>query len=280
MKAIHRTAVFVCAAAIVLAELACAGAGQRAGVAAAKSSDGSEMIAATADRIRRDAVGYLREVLVRCEAIPQYRLTFIRQERLGLLPTLGEPERIHVRFRAQPFSVKFDFPDPNGDYVESVYVHGANDNKLIVRERRGWMGLPPTIRRVNPADSVIWGRSKRPITEFGLANMMARTLATIENPPKGQPAVISYLGVEVLPQTGATAHHVIIMRATTAQTPCNRQDLWIDAQTGLPAGTCLVLPNGAIDALYLYADVRPDASLSDEDFRLSVPDAPTPAPAK
>lgn len=239
--------------------------------AAVAAKTAEQRVKETSERIQQDPVAYLRDVLKRCEALSAYRLMFIRQERLGLIPVLNKPERIAVRFREKPFSVKFDFPDETSDYIESVYVAGANNDKLIVRERRGMLGLPPTIRIVNPMDAVIFGRSKRPITDFGLTKMVGRTLTTIDKPPKGEPAKISYEGIVTLEQTGVTAHHLVILRATTLESPCPKQDLWIDVATDLPAGTRLVLPNDATDGLYLYYDVKADTSLSDADFQVKMP---------
>lgn len=226
-----------------------------------------------AEAIRRDPLFFLRQVKTNCDAIPRYRMMFYRQERLGLFGSLTRMEKIAVQFRAEPFSVKFTWPDADSDYRESIYVVGANDGKLIVRERRGWLGLPPTTRRIDPMEAVKWGGSKRPITDFGLSRMMERTLATIDEPPLGEPARIRYAGIDELEPTGTMAHHFVILRATTKASPCPRQDLWIDVETVLPAGSSLVLPDGKIDALYLYADVQADDSLSDEDFQLSVDQA-------
>jgi len=232
---------------------------------------------AAGEAIRRDPVAYLRQVRRRCLALSKYRLTFYRQERLGLLGTLGKMEKIAVKYRAEPLSIKFEWNDPGSYLYESVYVAGANDDKVVLRERHGWLGFPPTIRRIGTTDSVKWGQSKRPITDFGLAAMMTRTLRTIDDPPLGKPAQIRYEGVETPEPTRRPAHHFVIVRATTKESPCPRQDLWIDVETELPCGTALVLPDGRLDALYVYADVEPDDSLSDADFRLSA--GPTEDPA-
>lgn len=239
----------------------------------------SERFANTADLIRKDPVAYLRQVQQRCDAIAAYRLTFYRQERLGVFQTLGKVEKIAVIFRADPFSVKFTWDDPASYLAESVYVAGENDNKLIVREKHGLLGLPPVVRRLDAIDSVRWGQSKRPITDFGLSKLMERTISTIDRPPAGQPARIEYRGVTTLELTGQEAHHLVVMRAVAPGHPDPRQDMWIDTQTQLPAGTALYLPEDKLDALYLYADVRPDASISDKDFQPGA-GGPTSKPAK
>jgi hypothetical protein len=222
----------------------------------------------TADLIKHDPLAYLRQVQQRCDAIPKYRLTFYRQERLDMFQTLGKVEQIDVTFRAHPFSVKFAWDDPDSRFIESIYVAGKNHGKLVVRERRGLLGLPPATYYVNPMDAVKLGQSKRPITDFGLSKMMERTIATIERPPGGVPARIEYRGLTRIDLTGQEAYHLVIKRAVAPGHPDPRQDLWIDVKTGLPAGTALYLPDGKLDASYFYADVRPNNSISDKDFRL------------
>jgi len=224
---------------------------------------------ASTEQITRDPVAFLRQVKQRCDAIPKYRLTFYRQERLGVLQTLGRIEKIGVTFRADPFAVRFVWEDPGSPFVESLYVAGENDDKLLVRERRGFLGLPPTTYSLDPTSPVKLGQAKRPITDFGLSKLMARTTGTIDSPPGGVPARIEYRGLTRLEQTRQEAHHLVIMRAVAPGHPHPRQDLWIDAKTGLPAGTALYLADGRMDGLYLYADVRPDDSISDKDFRMT-----------
>ncbi len=223
----------------------------------------------TARQIASDPIAFLRQVKQRCDAIPKYRLTFYRQERLGVLQTLGRIEKIGVTFRADPFAVRFVWEDPSSPFVESLYVAGENDDKLLVRERRGFLGLPPTTYSLDPTSPVKLGQAKRPITDFGLSKLMARTTGTIDSPPGGVPARIEYRGLTRIEQTRQEAHHLVIWRAVAPGHPHPRQDLWVDAQTQLPAGTALYLADGRMDGLYLYADVRPDDSISDKDFRIT-----------
>lgn len=228
--------------------------------------------------IQDDPVSYLREVQARARALSKYRLTLYRQERLGLFQTLGPLERIAVTFRADPFSVRLVWDDPDSQLYESVFIAGPGHGKLVVRERKGWLTFPPTVRWLDPADPVRWRRSKRPITEFGLAATMDRTLSIIEDAPVGAPVQITYTGIEMVPRVDRQAHHFVLIRATTPETPCPRQDLWIDTETDLPTGTALTLPDGRLDALYLFADITPDESIGEQDFRMDMPGAAAPAP--
>lgn len=225
---------------------------------------------AVVQRIQADKVGFLREVFGRSDALDQYRLTFYRQERLGLIPRLGEMEEIRAAFRRKPFSVRFEWPNAEAPYFESVYVAGQNDGKLIVRERKGALpGLPPTTRRLDPNDPVKLGRSKNPITDFGLARVAERTLLPFNDPAVRDIMTIRYEGMVTLEPTGQKAHAFRIERPPTPGLQYTRQDLFVDAETLLPAGTDLYLEGGELDARYRYAQVDPRVNLTDDDFRLT-----------
>src|SRR5262245_25882728 len=61
------------------------------------------------------AVGYLKHVADKTKSLKQYRVTFIRQERLGVVPVLKKQERIAAAFRAEPFSVHFAWLAPDSE---------------------------------------------------------------------------------------------------------------------------------------------------------------------
>ncbi len=247
-----------------------AGCGARA-VAPDRLSGIDPRFAADAARLQADPVGCLRVLVERAEALRQYRLRFYRQERLGLPATLGPMEDIRARFRAEPFSVKFDWLDEHMPYYESVYNAAGDGGMLIVRERRGALPfLPPMVRAMDPEFPVKIGRAKNSITEFGLARLARRTLLPFEDPRLAGAMSIAYQGVVALDPTGRPAHYLLIQRPRTPGYAYTRQDFYIDAETMLPAGTDLYLPDGQLDARYRYAEIDPAATFTDEDFRLSV----------
>ncbi|MHC4444268.1 MAG: DUF1571 domain-containing protein [Planctomycetota bacterium] len=222
-------------------------------------------------RIQADAVAYLKKLYDRCEALEQYGLLFYRQERLGLLGRMGAMEEIRARFRRDPFSVKFDWDDPKSDYFESVYVAGENNNKLLVRQRGGFFGLLPKVLVINVSDPVIWGKSKNPITNFGLAQVTHRTLEPFEDPEVAAVMSIKYEGLVDLGPQHRPAHYLLIERSRMEgkRYIYTRQDYYIDAATLWPAGTDLWLPNGKLDARYRYAGVDTNVSFTDTEFRLT-----------
>lgn len=223
---------------------------------------------AFAERLQSDPVAALHEVLDRAEALDQYRLTFYRQERLG--GRLHPQECIRTLFRREPFSVKFIWDDPGADYYESFYVAGQNDNKLVVRERRGALPfLPPTIRKVNPETAVQFARACHPVTSFGLANLVRRTLAPLEDPQARPHITIRYQGLVHIEPLADPVHHLRIERPPTPGVAYIAQDFYIDPRTHLPAGADLYQPGGDLAASYRYTEIEANVRLTDADFQLS-----------
>jgi len=219
--------------------------------------------------IHADPIAFLRELDERCEALEQYCLVFYRQERLGLFQSLSPLEEIQATFRKEPFSVKFEWHDPAHDYYESVYVQGQNHNKLLVRERRGFLASPPMVRILDVSDPVKFLKARNPVTDFGLAGVAHRTLTSFSDPELGGLVTVEYQGLVDLEPTHRACHHLKIKRPTTSGYPYTRQYFYVDAETLLPAGTDLWLQNGDLGARYRYADVDSSVTLTDVDFRLS-----------
>jgi hypothetical protein len=114
------------------------------------------------------------------------------------------------------------------------------------------------------------GRARNPITDFGLARVTARTLLPFEDPALNEQMTIEYRGLVRLEPQDRPAHHLRIDRPRPVPgIEYTRQDFYVDADTGLPAGTDLYLPAGELGARYRYAEVDFSVQLSDADFELS-----------
>ena len=137
-------------------------------------------------------------------------MLFIRQERRGLANTLRPPQNIRATFRADPFSVKFQWLDQDSTYTQLVYVAGQHDNKLRVRQRKGLFGLAPSTLKLNPMDTVTLGASRNPITDFGLARLIQRALRSVEVAKDHGGATVEYIGTHHLPDIDVTVHRIDI----------------------------------------------------------------------
>lgn len=228
-----------------------------------------------ADRVRREPVAYLRDVLARCEQLKQYTLDFTRYERRGLLNRLQGPEHMQCWFRRTPFSVRMKWLDDSTKYLESAYVAGQFDNQVrfVTRWAMPFLLPPPAVNKVDLQTPVAWGESKRPLTDFGLERLMEQTVTSMDK--SGNAVVVTYEGLFELPETGATVHHLRLVYSDV-QHPVPIQDLYIDTKTDVPSGTILKHTDGRIDSAYFYKGLKTDVPLTDQDFLLESERKPAP----
>jgi hypothetical protein len=231
--------------------------------------------------IAADIEGYLEEVAATAAELETYTMAFTRVERKrrGFGYQLGDPEYVDAWVRREPFSVKLKWRNEDLKYDESVYVTGAHDNmvRFVTRFPVFLLKPPPEINRIDTVTPVLIGETKRPITDFGLENTIRRTLESID--ADRDEVTMTYLGIVDAPESGVRAHHIRLTYPRPANKP-SLQDLFIDAATNLPVGSELRLADETLDGGYYYAEIDPNAGLTDEDFLLSVErDPPTTHPA-
>ncbi len=227
----------------------------------------TESINERVELVRRDPEAYLHVVLDKCRQLKQYTLTFTRQERrgLGFFKIMREPEVIKCKFRAAPFSVYMKWLDPDIKYGESVYVAGQENNKVRFVPRHGLFGMPPSITKIGVRTPVIWGEARYPITDFGLVRMMERTFGSIDR--AGGDWTLTYEGLTKLADSDRVLHY-LRMEFPTAFYKTPIQELFVDVETDLPFCTRILYQSGELEAAYVWADVDPAATLTDDDFLL------------
>lgn len=225
---------------------------------------------ARADAVRRDPVAYLGRVRDKCAMLQQYTLLFTRVERRGvLIKSVVGPEQIMCWFRRKPFSVRMKWLDESVKYGESTYVEGQEHNQVRFIPRHGLFGLPPGLTKVDLQTPVTWGEAQRPLTEWGLENLVKETLDSIkEVEPRGG-AVIEYRGVVKLQNSERPVHYIYLDYPRDPGI-ASVQELYTDVETDLPAGTVLRFADGKISATYLYENVNTDVKLADNDFILDI----------
>lgn len=219
------------------------------------------------EAIRSDPLAYLAKVLENCRTLESYTVAFTRQERrgLGIFKTLHEPERIACKFRRRPFSVYMRWLDPEVKYGESTYVAGQEADKVRFIPRNGLFGLSPTLHKVELTTPVTWGEARYPMTEFGLERMMERTLTTLSE--AGDEYTVSYEGLtQIAGHSGAV--HFFRFELPPRKFPASIREVYIDAASDLPAATRILFPSGRLDAAYVWSEVNPAVTFSDEDFLL------------
>jgi hypothetical protein len=233
------------------------------------------------DLIRHDPEAYLESCLDRCRKIDELTTTFYRQERLGVVPVLHPVERIFVKWRRSPLSIKFNLPDETSEYLESLYIQGRNKNELLALPRRGLLGLPPGIISVPVQWSITFQKAKNPITDFGPERMLERVLYKIKLARKYGGPVIEYKGVVKLQISGQVVHHILIVNPPKPEFPHAKVDLYIDPVLQIPVGSYCWAKDDVLDGMYLYADINVSPHLTDADFTIKPPPStrPTSKPA-
>ena len=129
---------------------------------------------------------------------------------------------------------------------------------------------------LQPFGALLFHKAKNPITDFGPQRMLERTLYKIglvrKNNIPGQ--IIEYKGITKLELTGQVVHHIHITNPAHKDFPHGRQNLYIDVERQIPAGSYVWTQQGPLDAMYLYADMNIDPGLTDDDFRIIPPKKP------
>lgn len=220
--------------------------------------------------IAESPMAYLRQAERRCAPLDQYRVTFHRQERLGLIPRLAELERMDAAYRARPLSVKFTWLDSDSEYREALFVEGRHDDKVCLLPRRGLFGLPPAVAQFRPEDAIAFGKARNAITDFGVHRMLVRTLKRIHEASSQGDVSLKYVGRRDL--ESVDVYHFEVRYPQRDPYPNKRQDLFFEVARGLPVGTMLWLPSDELDALYFYLNLTaPAAPFGDDVFTIGAP---------
>jgi len=101
-------------------------------------------------------------------AMPGYTAILERQEEVD--DQLRPVDRIEFKTRREPFSVYMRWADSE---QEALYVHGENDNRLIVRPTKGLAAIR-RVWRLDPDCRMAKQTCRYPITDAGIENLVSR----------------------------------------------------------------------------------------------------------
>lgn len=199
----------------------------------------------------------LQDSLARCKSLDGYEILFHVRERTGIWGKMSEWARIQVYYRRDPQAIKMVWLEGQS-YSEALYVDGRNDNRLIVMPKRGMLGLPPKPVSIAPQTAVTMGKTLRPITDFGLAELIRVSLREIERAASVGGAQVTYGGMDAPPDLPDRGHRVTITWPE-GFADAARQDIYISPQTGYPVAAYFWEPDGDLLAAYLYGEPHPPA---------------------
>lgn len=206
--------------------------------------------------------------------VPDYSAILLKREAID--GCLGDPQRILLKVRHQPFSVYvycYDPADRRGE--EAIYVAGRNDGHLL-GHTTGITGALLGTMSLKPDGSIAMDGQRHPLTEIGILNLCRRIAQVAEkgvNHPQCQ--------VEMSPgqKIGDRGCRCIQIR-----NPADRQQflfsqlrLYVDDELDLPirfeAYDWPDQPGGdpPLAEQYTYAKLKLGAGLTDLDFDVSNP---------
>jgi hypothetical protein len=111
--------------------------------------------------------------------VRDYSCVLVKQERIN--GDLGEQQIIRMKLRHEPFSVAMTFNKPHAGR-EVLYVHGRNENNLLVREA-GLLRIAGFVS-LDPQGSRAMAEQKHPITMVGIRNLLSEIVRECEGDTK------------------------------------------------------------------------------------------------
>lgn len=176
--------------------------------------------------------------------------------------------RIELKVREEPFSVYGKFQDPYAGR-QILYVQGANDNKLLVRET-GLKRIAGTVP-IDPQSDLAMAENRYPITQLGLTKLLDTIIAQWELEGK-----YGEINVEWYPDAKLGTHPCPVIQTShpyrRRQFKFHKTLLYLDGTTLLPVRVEQYdwpqQPNQPAPQmeLYMYSDIRTNVGLKPIDF--------------
>ena len=119
----------------------------------------------------RQLKNHLQSAWEAAASMPGYSAILDMQEEVS--GTLRPVDRIEFKTRREPFSIYMRW---NDSAQEALYVHGENDNRLIVKPTKGLAAIR-RVWRLEPDCRMAKQNCRYPITDAGLENLVIRIQA-------------------------------------------------------------------------------------------------------
>jgi hypothetical protein len=222
--------------------------------------------AADMERLAKaDPVAFLEWCLVRHEReVKGYHAKLVKQERIG--GKLQPREFIDVDFREQPFSVRLQWPKAPRPALWTLYVKGANDDKLVVLPEGIKGALGPI--SLDPKGSMARESTRYLLTEFGIKVGCERTLAAWKAAREAKHLHVKYLGKLPNKELGPGLYYVFERSpyAKPEEDGIAYMKTYVDAETWMQVGTVLKNDKGDLIGEYLFKEVQLNPKFKDDLF--------------
>lgn len=216
--------------------------------------------------VQQEALDLLVETERRYVQVQDYTAVFEKVERVDGI--LQPKEVVQMKFQ-RPFRVYMKWLAGRPKGRELVFVAGANRNKLVVHEGRGFGRFITAL--VDPESSLAMRGNRHPVTDLGLGRMIEILLANVMR-ARGR-------GEVELLDRGPAAEDGRLLRRVEGIFPrdrprgyyCYRFVLAVDTATMLPARVTVYDWDDVLVEEYAYSDLRVNPGLVREDFETTNP---------
>lgn len=198
------------------------------------------------------------------QRIQDYSATLTKRERLN--GQLGDPQKLLVRVRHQPFSVytKFVTPKPG---QEALYVANQNAGKLVAMGS-GWKRRFGKIK-LDPEGSLAMADQRYPITKMGIYNLTDELVEIAERDVKYGECEVRHgpSRIDGRPATMIEAVHPVPRKNFRF----HKAQIFIDNELRIPVAYRAYTwpqPGGEpiLEEQYIYTDIKLNNGFTDADF--------------
>lgn len=182
-------------------------------------------------------------------------------------------ELLMCRFRKEPWSVYFKWIGPEAKNREVVYVKDRYENVIHTLTAPGDVFFLPGGKhfKVSPDSALVRGKSRYPITEAGIHNLVARFARMVEAHEKGEAreGAIKHLGTLKRPEFDAPLETVlqVLPPKVDPTLPQGGQRHWyFDTTLSLPVLLITTDETGREVEYYCHDRFEINVRLDDDDF--------------
>ncbi len=205
---------------------------------------------------------WVREAEAALGRVDSYTAIFHKQERVD--GELLAEETTFLRFK-KPYKVSMRWIKEPFKGREVVYVQGANDNRLRVREG-GLLGLIPI--SLDPLGKMAMKGNRHAITEAGLINLVEKIGANLRRGLKAGEVATRDHGDELIYGRPTRRLEGVYPRDPSKGYYCYRAVVNIDTERKVPTHAEIFDWNDRLVERFGYEDLRLDAGLADGSFEL------------
>lgn len=199
------------------------------------------------------------------QQVQDYSATFTKRERMN--GRLGDPQKIQLRVRHQPFSVYMKFVTPNPGQ-EALYVANQNDGKLVAMGS-GWKRRFGKIN-LDPEGAMAMKDQRYPITKAGIKNLTAELVMIAEQDVKYAECEVRHASAKIAgrPATMIESVHPVPRKNFRY----HKAQIFIDNELRMPvAYRAYSWPTEAggepiLEEQYTYTDIKINNGFTDADF--------------